>query len=129
MIELNLYEKLHKECDVRLPYPDEQDWEFCAGDYKHTNDYISFYNRHSSDMSDFEKELLVNMIVQGIEDYLDYSDEKENLEFLGNETKKILIKDKHKCTIRYWSCIGEDLADCWNIAPKMRELLILSDKF
>ena len=43
MIELKLYEMLDKECNVRLPNADEQDWEFCAGDYKRTNDYILFY--------------------------------------------------------------------------------------
>ena len=123
MIELKLYKILNKECDVRLPYPQEQDWEFCAGDYKRTMDYIMFYNKHSSNISDFEKDLLINMIIQGIEDYLYYSEGKENIEYLWNDTKRILIKDKHKRTIIYWSCIGEDLVDCWYITPKMRELL------
>ena len=123
MIELKLYEKLHKECGVRLPFPDEQDWEFCAGDYKHTSDYISFYNKHSLEMDAFEKDLLVNMIIQGIEDYLECTDEKDTIENLWDKTKKILIKDGHKRTIVYWSCIGEELKDCWNITARMRELL------
>ena len=125
MTELRLYELLNTECGVRLPFPREQDWEFCAGDYKRTHDYIIFYNKHSLDISDFEKELLINMIIQGIEDYLDYSDGKENIDYLWNEVKRILIKDKHKSTIVYWSCIDEALDDCWYISSKMRELLPL----
>ncbi|MCQ2408613.1 MAG: hypothetical protein MJ065_08855 [Oscillospiraceae bacterium] len=123
MIELKLYEMLNKECNVRLPDAGEQDWEFCAGDYKRTNDYILFYNEHTSDIGDFEKDLLINMIIQGIEDYLDLSCGKADVEQLWEETKKILINDKHKRTIIYWSCIGEELNDCWYITPKMKELL------
>lgn len=123
MEKFNLAEMLNKECDVRLPYPGEQDWEFCAGDYKRTGDYIDFYHKYSSEMDDFDKYLLVNMIVQGVEDYMSYSDDKGYIVFLWDKTREILIKDNHRSTTVYWSCIGEELEDCWLISPKMRELL------
>jgi hypothetical protein len=33
--------------------------------------------------------------------------------------------DLHLHTIWYWSCLdNEDLADCWDVTPFMRELLV-----
>ncbi len=39
----DLVTRLNEECGVRLPKKDDQDWEFCAGDYTRTEDYIEFY--------------------------------------------------------------------------------------
>ncbi len=39
------------------------------------------------------------------------------------EHTEILIGDNHRDTIVYWSCIGQELEDCWLISSKMRELL------
>ena len=39
----DLTRKLNEECDVPLPQKGDQDWEFCAGDYTQTEDYIKFY--------------------------------------------------------------------------------------
>ena len=122
LAQFDLAEWLNKECDVRLPSSGEQDWEFCAGDHKRTGDYIDFYHRHSEEMSYTKKELLVNMIVQGVEDYIRCSDDKEHIDLLWSKTKEILINDNHSRTIEYWSCIGQKLDDCWNITSKMREL-------
>ena len=49
----NFYEKLNEECDVRFPYPNEQDWEWCAGDYTRTNDYIEFYKFYATATDDW----------------------------------------------------------------------------
>ena len=119
----NFYEKLNEECDVRFPYPNEQDWEWCAGDYTNTNDYIEFYKFYATAIDDWQKHLLINMIVQGIEDLMDQSEDKAYINMLWSKVKEILIGDKHRDTIVYWSCIGEELEDCWLISSKMRELL------
>ena len=119
----DFYERLNEKCGVRLPYPNEQDWEWCAGDCQHTNDYIQFYNVYSTDMDDWQKYLLINMIVQGIEDLLDYSKDNAYINMLWSKTKEILIRDKLKNVIIYWSCIGQELEECWLITPKMRKLL------
>ena len=62
-IKDNFYKKLNEECDVRFPYPNEQDWEWCAGDYIYTNDYIEFYKFYATVTDDWQKHLLINMIV------------------------------------------------------------------
>lgn len=113
MTEFYLAERLNKECDVRLPSPGEQYWELCAGDHKRTGDYIDFYHKHSAEMSNSDKDLLANMIVQGVEDCID---------LLWSKTREILINDNHIRTIEYWSCIGQELEYCWNITSEMRKL-------
>ena len=65
--------KLNEECGERFPYPNEQDWEWCAGDYIYTNDYIEFYKFYATVIDDWQKHLLINMIVQGIEDFMELS--------------------------------------------------------
>ena len=123
MASFDLAERLNKDYDVRLPAPGEQDWEFCAGDYKRTGDYIDFYHKHLAEMSNSDKDLLVNMIVQGVEDYMRCSDDKEHIDLLWSKTREILINDNHSRTIEYWSCIGQGLEDCWNITSKMRKIV------
>lgn len=119
----NFYEKINEECGVRLPYKDEQDWEWCAGDPKHTADYITFYNKYSDEFDKWQKYLAVNLIIQGIEDLMEQDEEQSTIDELWSETKKILLKDDHRYSIGAWSCISMEPDDCWLISPKMRELL------
>ncbi len=119
----NFYEKMNEECGVRLPFSGEQDWEWCAGNPKHTDDYIAFYNRYSEDMDIWQKYLAVNLIVQGIEDLLEQDGEQAAADRLWADTKEILLRDNHRHTIFSWSCVDEEPEDCWNITPRMRELL------
>ena len=119
----NFYEKINEECGVRLPFADEQDWEWCAGDPKHTSDYIVFYNKYSDDMDKWQKYLAVNLIIQGIEDLMEQDEEQSVIDTLWSETKKILLKDDHRYSIGAWSCGDQELEECWLITPKMRELL------
>lgn len=119
----NFYEKINEECGVRLPFSDEQDWEWCAGDPKHTSDYIAFYNKYSDKMSKWQKYLAVNLIIQGIEDLMEQGGDQSIIDTLWSETKKILLKDDHRYSIYAWSCRNQELEECWLITPKMRELL------
>lgn len=120
----DLVGKLHEECDVRKPEDWDQDWEFCAGDYRRTEDYIKFYKKYSKEMKSgkcSDKEQLSNMIIQGIEDLL--TDDIEYADKLWSEFRQILIKDELYRNIVYWSCIGEPIENCWKITSRMRELL------
>ncbi len=63
------------------------------------------------------------MIVQGIEDLMEQSEDKAYINMLWSKVKEILIDDKHRDTIVYWSCIGQEFEDCWLISSNMRELL------
>ena len=120
----DLVGKLHEECGVRKPEDWDQDWEFCAGDYRHTEDYIKFYKKYSKEMESgkySDKEQLSNMIIQGIEELL--ADDTEYADKLWYEFRQILIKDELYRNIVYWSCIGKPIENCWKITSRMRELL------
>ena len=117
------FDTFYSECGVRRPEPNEQDWEICAGDFRRTGEYIDFYERHASEMSAYEKDLLVMMIVQGIEDHLNDADDQPEFLRLWARTKEIIIRDNLRRIAVYWSCIGEPLEDCWCITPYMRKLL------
>ncbi len=56
-----------------------------------------------------QKHLLINMIVQGIEDFLEQSEDEGYIDMLWSKVKEILIGDNHRDTIVYWSCIGQNL--------------------
>ena len=84
----------------------------------HTADYIIFYNKYSNDMDIWQKYLAVNLIVQGIEDLLEQNEDSGVIDKLWTETK-----ENHRHTIFSWSCVDDEPEDCWNITPRMRELL------
>lgn len=122
----DLATKLNIECGVRLPEKNDQDWEFCAGEYTRTEDYIEFYKKYSDEMDSrrwSDKELLSNMIVQGLEDLLRYTDDVKYIDKLWLETRQILLEDELYNVIVYWSSIGQPIEDCWFITSRMRNLL------
>ena len=49
--------------------------------------------------------------------------DKEYIDMLWTKAKEILISDKHRNAIVYWSCIGQEIEDCWLISSRIRELL------
>ena len=63
------------------------------------------------------------MIAQGMEDVMEQSKNEAYIDMLWYKVKEILTDDKHRDTIIYWSCIGQELEDCWLISSKMTELL------
>ena len=117
------YEKLRAECGVRPPQPAEQDWEWCAGECSHTGEYLTFYEEYAAVLDSRQKYLLINLIVQGIEDLMEQEADPGQTDRLWCRAKAILLRDDHRLTIGYWSCGEQDLADCWEITPRMRELL------
>lgn len=122
----DLATKLNIECGVRLPEKNDQDWEFCAGEYTRTEDYIEFYKKYSDEMDSgrwSDKELLSNMIVQGLEDLLRYTDDVKYIDKLWLETRQILLEDELYNVIVYWSSIGQPIEGCWFITSRMRNLL------
>jgi len=54
---------------------------------------------------------------------MEQSKDEAYIDMLWSKVKEILTDDKHRDTIIYWSCIGQELEDCWLISSKMRELL------
>ncbi len=57
---------------------------------------------------------------------MEQSEDKAYIDMLWSKAKEIMTDDKHRDTIVYWSCIGQELEDCWLISSKMRERLCSS---
>ena len=54
----NFYEKLNEKCDVRFPYPNEHDWEWCAGELLNIiHRYMNEVNYKDYEPHEFEKYL------------------------------------------------------------------------
>ena len=118
--------RLHEECGVRYPEKDDQDWEFCAGDHKRTEDYINFYKKYADEMDSCrwgDKECLSNMIIQGIDDMICLKEDTDYIDKLWLETRQILLDDELYNVIVYWSCVGQPIEDCFAVTSRMRKIL------
>ena len=77
-------------------------------------------------MTDDQKYLVINIIIQGFEDILSESDsEEEKNDLIWNEIEQILVNESslHKETIKYWADLEVSLADAWYISKNMRKLV------
>ena len=120
----DLYRKIHEECGVRLPEPGEQDWEFCAGDYRRTADYIRFYHAHAADLDGYEKDQTAMLIVCGVDSYIEQGADAALTESLWAQAKEILLRDRRELmhTIGHFCCYGDPLSECFPVTAKMRAL-------
>ena len=111
-------DKLAKKLNLSPVDWSMQDWSYTAGSPDDIEKYISLYD---STTDEDEKFVLMELIIQAIED-------QEKQTFFAkycNIIKPVLEKEFniHEYTIYYWSCLDtEDLNDCWNITPLMRQL-------
>lgn len=115
---------LEERYGVMPPGEYDQDWEFTAGDSKHTEDYIDFY--HEFPLTPQQKTAMINMIIEGFEDLIWEQIDQDILNKIWDRIKMILLGDKqlHYQTIVYWSCFDIELEkDRWRVSKFMRELL------
>lgn len=97
-----------------------QDWPYEVVISSDIEKYINHYNTLTDDDKKF---VLMEGIIQSIED--------QSTDALFNRYWNIvrpLLKADfkiHEYTIYYWSCFdNENIDDCWNITPLMRQLWI-----
>lgn len=115
---------LQEKYGVMPPDKYDQDWEFTAGDSKHTEDYIDFYHKYSLTL--FQKSDMINMIIQGFDDLIEEELDLDSLNRIWDRIKDILLAEKqiHYQTIEYWSCIDIELEeDRFSVSKYIRELL------
>ena len=115
---------LHEKYGVMLPDSYEQDWEFTAGNSKHTEDYIDFYNEYPLTLR--QKSDMINMILQGFNDLIEEGLDMESIDQIWDRIKRILTDEKelHEQTIKYWSCLDLPLEeDRFYVSKFVREIL------
>jgi hypothetical protein len=107
--------------ELRIPFEESmQDWSYTEGDPTDIEKYISHYKLETDDDKKF---VLMEFIIQATED----QESEELFSEYASKTKQLLQADfkLHEYTIHYWACFdNENIADCWTIAPLMRQLWV-----
>ncbi len=108
-----------------LPYHDGmQDWEYEVADAVRFPEFLQAY-RHPS-LSDSERESLMEMLVQCVEDRLGAVPEQPPESLPEWQSVAGLLRQRaslHAATIDYWSCLEEpDLSLCFAVSAPMRSL-------
>jgi predicted SAM-dependent methyltransferase len=95
-----------------------QDWSYQVANHSDINKYLSHY---SSLKDDDMKFVLMEIIIEATENQ---NNEKKFSKYC--ETVKIILEKDfklHEYTIYYWACFdNENLEDCWQITPLMRQI-------
>lgn len=127
MMMEEFYKILNQQFGILPPKKDDQDWMWTAGKWEQTSDYMKFYNENFRWLDDYQKDCLINMIIQGFDDmFMECVDvEPTYIEQIWSGIKAILVSQKqtHAETIRYWSCLDQPLDDAFYCTKYIRELL------
>ena len=109
--------KLTKELKLGDNY--SQDWEYEVTDPDRLDEFIRHY--HCGQLSDVEKFTLMLLILASYDDWLCVR--HHGVDY-WEDIKKILIQDEalHRNTVKYWSCEGNNIEDCFSITPLIRSL-------
>lgn len=120
----DFYEILNGRFGIMPPTELDQDWEFTCGDPLQTEEYISFYYEYAHSLRDDQKDVVINMIIQGFEDlFPELSQVKRD--GIWKEIKEILTNENevHAKTIKYWASLRTCLEDAFFVSGYMRELV------
>ena len=124
---IDFYEILNKRFGILPPTKYDQDWQWTCGDTSQTEDYISFYQEFYDSMLDDQKDVIINMIIQGFDDKLCQTSDvtHHDIKKLWNKIENILITNYkvHANTIRYWASLNVSLDDAFCVAKYMRKLV------
>ncbi|HEJ9485120.1 TPA: hypothetical protein SMM93_000469 [Proteus mirabilis] len=95
-----------------------QDWAYIVSIPQHIDKYISHYKKLSDDDQKFA---LMMLILQALEE------QDNQIDKYKSEVSALLQQEYplHAYTIFHWcSFDNEDLSDCWEITPMMREIFL-----
>lgn len=124
---VDFYDVLNRKFGILPPTKDDQDWQWTCGDSSKTEGYISFYHEYCDSMLDDQKDIIINMIIQGFDDKLGHiSDvDSHDTENLWKHIENILIMNYkvHANTIKYWASLDVSLDDAFYTAKYMRKLV------
>ena len=106
--------------ELNLPIDPEimEDWSYVVGNALDIKTYI---NHYQSTVDEDKKFVLMELIIQALEEQ---ETERDFLKYWAI-VKPLLTTGfvLHEYTIYYWSCFSnDDLDDCWNITPFMRDV-------
>lgn len=117
---------LHLADLLKVPKPSRysQDWEYELNiDSIMVYDFLNIYE--NSDLSDYQRELLLKIIIEMINDAMETNSNQIDIQLVLSKVENILNKDFniHKETIYRYANLENDLSDCLLISPFFREFL------
>ena len=105
---------------------DMQDWDLMVADIDRIDEFIDYYQNngnHTNVLLDDEvKFALMEIILVSIDDAKNLGKYNSSS---WSKVPEILIKEKklHQSTLEYWTCLGTNITDGFEITGLIRELL------
>ena len=107
--------------ELQLEGADEftQDWECEVANAEQLQSYIEYYQKEKLNVN--EKSTLMRIILEAYNDLVAFNTQECMYQ---NMIKHMLQHDYsiHEETIRYWSCEGEDIENCFAITAFVRSI-------
>ena len=109
--------------ELHLEGADEftQDWECEVANIGQLHSYIEYYQKEKLNVN--EKATLMRIILEAYNDFVTLNTQES---MYWNMIKQLLEYDYfiHEETIKYWSCEGEDLENCFTITAYVRSIKV-----
>lgn len=98
-----------------------QDWECEVANIEQLHNYIEYYQKEKLNVN--EKATLMRIILEAYNDFVTLNVQDSTY---WNMIKQLLEYDYfiHEETIKYWSCEGEDLENCFTITVYVRSIKV-----
>ena len=112
--------RLTKELQLKGGHKFTQDWEYEVANAEQLQNYIEYYQKEKLNVN--EKATLMRIILEAYNDLVGLNDQECRY---GDMIKKLLECDYsiQEETIKYWSCEGEELENCFTITAFIRAFL------
>lgn len=113
--------RLTKELQLEGANDYTQDWECEVANVEQLQSYIEYYQKEKLNVN--EKATLMRIILEAYNDLVTLNT-KECMYW--NKIKQLLKQDYsiHEETVKYWSCEGEDLENCFIITAFVRSIRV-----
>ncbi len=111
--------RLTKELQLKGADDFTQDWECEVANAEQLQSYIEYYQKEKLNVN--EKTTLMRIILEAYNDLVTLHTQEC---IYQNKIKQLLKQDYsiHEETVRYWSCEGEDLENCFAITAFARSI-------
>lgn len=113
--------RLTKELQLEVTNNFTQDWECEVANVEQLQTYIEYYQKNKLNVN--EKATLMRIILEAYNDFVTLNTQ----ECMYRDIIKQLLENDfsiHEETVKYWSCEGEDLENCFTITGFIRSIKV-----
>ena len=113
--------RLTKELQLEVTNNFTQDWECEVANVEQLQSYIEYYQKKKLNVN--EKATLMRIILEAYNDFVTLNTQ----ECMYQDMIKQLLENDfsiHEEAVKYWSCEGEDLENCFAITAFIRSIKV-----